>query len=48
MVVRRRQEMDQVKIKWFEKQPGGYSENYSSGLQYALASDKNEQMKKSM
>lgn len=35
--------MDAVKIKWPEKQASGFAENYSSGLKYALCSDKNEQ-----
>tara|TARA_Y100000034_G_scaffold86053_1_gene103161 strand:+ start:7804 stop:8583 length:780 start_codon:yes stop_codon:yes gene_type:complete len=32
-----------VKIVWPKTQLGGYSEVYSSGLKYALCSDKNEQ-----
>lgn len=35
--------MKKVKIKWPKTQVGGFCENYSSGLKYALCSDKNEQ-----
>lgn len=35
--------MKKVKIKWPKKQAGGFCENYSSGLKYALCSDNNAQ-----
>lgn len=35
--------LEKVKVKWPKSQAGGFAENYSSGLKYALASDNNAQ-----